>query len=180
MVFPSTASSNFSSQRLAARRSTLARQGSDDRSILPSKGLPANVTNPDGLTLPDAEELHSRKVKTSVMNMIPYIALPKLMWDAVFFNPSKAAAYREDFLHGERSYASAIQQEKRKKNAQIKASAVPVLLGIPLCLLVDVVPALRTKDPLSKLGICSTPAILTALGYGLIENPKAKDFNEQF
>jgi hypothetical protein len=157
----------------------LARQGSDDRRILPSKGVPANVMNPDGLTLADAEELHSRKVKTSVMNIIPYLAVPKLLWDAVFFNPSKAAADREDFLHGERSYASAIQQERRKKNAQLKASTVPVFLGIPLWLLVDIIPALRNKDALSKIVVCSIPAVLTALGYGILENPKAQNFNEQ-
>jgi hypothetical protein len=166
MVFPSTASSNFSSQRLSARRGTLARQGSES-GILPSKGVPANVTNPNGLTLPDAEELHSRKVKTSVMNMIPFIALPKLVWDAVFFNPSKAAADREDFLHGERSYASAVQQEKRKKNAQIKASLIPATVGAAM---------LFIRIPFIYSMI---PSILTALGYGILENPKAKDFNEQ-
>ncbi len=178
MVFSSSATMNTKPHALSPSR--MARQGADaSTKVLPSKGVPANVMNPNGLTLADAEELHSRKWKTSAVNILPWVALPKLAWDAVFFNPTKAAADREDFLHGDRSYASAIQQEKRKKNAQLKASAVPVVLGIPLWLLVDVVPALRSKDPLSKIAICSIPAVLTALGYGILENPKAKNFNEQ-
>ena len=135
--------------------------------------VPANIMNPDGLSLADAEELHERKFKTSMVNLIPFIALPKMIWDALFFNPSKTATDREDFLHGERSYASAIQQEKRKKNAQLKASLLPVVIGVPLHF------AFENKSFLSKVMLASISAILTALGYGLLENPKAKNFNEK-
>jgi hypothetical protein len=172
MVFSSSATMNTKPHALSPSR--MARQGSDaSTKVLPSKGVPANVMNPNGLTLADAEELHSRKWKTSALNIFPFIALPKLVWDAVFFNPSKAAADRDDFLHGERSYASAIQQEKRKKNAQLKASLLPVVLGVPLHF------AFENKSFLSKVMFASIPAILTALGYGLLENPKAKNFNEK-
>ena len=175
MVFSSTATSHNNLQGLQPLR--IQRQGKDS-TILPSRGVPANVMNPNGLTLDDAEELHSRKWKTSVMNIIPLIALPKLLWDAVFFNPSKAAADREDFLHGDRSYPSAIQQEERKKKAQIKASLIPAFAWIPLVALSKALPAFRKIWHASFI-VPMLPAILTALGYGLFENPKAKDFNEQ-
>ncbi len=168
MVFSSTATSHNNIQGLQPLR--IQRQGKDS-TILPSRGVPANVMNPNGLTLDDAEELHSRKWKTSVMNIIPLIALPKLLWDAVFFNPSKAAADREDFLHGERSYASAIEQEQRKKKDQLKASLIPAVFGA--------VALVTGKIWRMNFLLTLVPSILTALGYGLFENPKAKNFDEQ-
>jgi hypothetical protein len=155
------------------------REGKNPQNLaLPASLIPANPTNPNGLTLADAEELHSRKWKTALMDVIPFIAPFKLAWDALFFNPSKAAVNREDFLHGERSYASAILQEKRKKNAQLKAGVIPALLGSILFILGD---PIKTRIPnINPLLIQILPAVLTVLGYGLLENPKAKHFNEQF
>jgi hypothetical protein len=171
-------------QAIALSSSTalpMLRQGANPQKLaLPASLIPANPTNPNGLTLADAEELHSRKWKTALMDVIPFVAPIKLVWDALFFNPSKAAVNREDFLHGERSYPSAILQEKRKKNAQLKAGVIPALLGISLELLIELIPALRNKDVLTRIAICSIPAVLTVLGYSLLENPKAKHFNEQF
>ncbi len=170
MVFSSSATMNTKPHALSPSR--MARQGADaSTKVLPSKGVPANVMNPNGLTLADAEELHSRKWKTSALNILPFIALPKLAWDAVFFNPSKAAADRDDFLHGERSYASAIQQEKRKKKDQLKASLIPAVFGA-----VTLITGTIWKIPFL---LTFVPAILTSLGYGLLENPKAKNFDEQ-
>ena len=178
MVFSSSATMNTKPHALSPSR--MARQGADaSTKVLPSKGVPANVMNPNGLTLADAEELHIRKWKTSAVNILPFIALPKLAWDAVFFNPSKAAADRDDFLHGERSYASAIQQEKRKKNAQLKAGSIPVIGGILFYQIAKRIPYISKQGELAILAIGSIPAILTALGYVLLENPKAKNFNEQ-
>jgi len=155
------------------------REGKNPQKLaLPASLIPANPTNPNGLTLADAEELHSRKWKTALIDMIPYVAPLKLAWDALFFNPSKAAINREDFLHGERSYSSAIMQEKRKKNAQLKASVIPALLGTFLFILRN---SIKTRIPqINPLLIESLPAVLTVLGYSLMENPKAKQFNEQF
>jgi len=178
MVFSSSATMNTKPHALSPSR--MARQGSDaSTKVLPSKGVPANVMNPNGLTLADAEELHSRKWKTALMDVFPYIALPKLLWDAVFFNPSKAAVEREDFLHGDRSYASAIQQEKRKKNAQLKAGSIPVIGWILFYQIAKRIPYISKKGDLAILAIGSIPAILTTLGYVLLENPKAKNFNEK-
>lgn len=155
------------------------REGKNPQKLaLPASLIPANPSNPNGLTLADAEELHSRKWKTALMDVIPFVAPIKLAWDALFFNPSKAAVNREDFLHGERSYASAIMQEKRKKNAQLKASVIPALLGTLLLVLEN---PIKTRIPnINPLLIQGLPAVLTVLGYSLLENPKAKDFNEQF
>jgi hypothetical protein len=155
------------------------REGKNPQKLaLPASLIPANPSNPNGLTLADAEELHSRKCTTALMDVIPVVAPIKLAWDALFFNPSKAAVNREDFLHGERSYASAILQEKRKKNAQLKASVIPALLGTLLLVLEN---PIKTRIPnINPLLIQGLPAVLTVLGYSLLENPKAKNFNEQF
>ena len=169
-------------QALALSSSSTAlplREGKNPEKLaLPASLIPANPTKPNGLTLADAEELHKRKWKTALMDVIPVVAPVKLAWDALFFNPSKAAVNREDFLRGERSYSSAILQEKRKKNAQLKASVIPALLGTLLLVLKN---PIKTRIPnINPLLIQGLPAVLTVLGYVLLENPKAKHFNEQF
>ena len=113
----------------------------------------------------DRRELHDLKLKTSLFNLIPLLAPLKFLWDAAFFNPSKAAASRPDFLAGARSYSSAVVQERRKKNDQLKASLIPALAGLSLFIL-----------PTSIKGRCIfspqrfVPAILVALGYGYLKS----------
>ena len=122
----------------------------------------------------DRKALHDLKLKTALFNLIPLLAPIKFLWDAAFFNPSKAAASRPDFLAGTRSYSSAVVQEGRENNAQLKASLIPALAGLSLFILPTSIKGRGMFSPQRFI-----PAILVALGYGLFEKPEAPNFNQQ-
>jgi hypothetical protein len=134
------------------------------------RGTSANAPVSSG----DGQALHDLKLKTALFNLIPLLAPFKFLWDAAFFNPSKAAASRPDFLEGTRSYSSAVLQERREKNAQLKASLIPALAGLSLFILPT---SIRGRNMFSPQRFI--PAILVALGYGLFEKPDAPNFNQQ-
>jgi hypothetical protein len=119
------------------------------------------------MSLADKKEIHEAKMGASFWAGAFGILGPlKPLWDSLFYNPNKAAKNRLDVKTGQRTLASGEALERKKKSAQLKASAVPAAIG--LC---------TSSLPFFDFGTLA--GVATMLSYLFFEKPEATDFNEK-
>jgi hypothetical protein len=93
--------------------------------VQPQPTLNQNM-NPRQFTVADKTEIYKAKMGASAW--AAYFGFWKTGWDALFYNPQKAASKRLDVLEGKRSFQSGVALEKEKKKAQQKASLLPAII----------------------------------------------------
>jgi hypothetical protein len=130
---------------------------------------PVPTTTPDQFRLADNTEIHKAKMGASAWAGV--FGFFKTGWDALFYDPKKAASKRKDVLNNERSFESAITLEKEKKVAQQKASILPASVYTALLIISYVIQAPAIKKCL--------PEFFTILKNGMKSNISSEEINRQ-
>lgn len=102
--------------------------------VAPQRSMNRSVS-PEEFTLADKTAIHEAKIGASFWGA--YWGFWKTGWDALFYNPQKAASKRLDVLEGKRSFQSGVTLEKEKKKAQQKASLLPAAIVTMLSLILS-------------------------------------------
>jgi hypothetical protein len=129
--------------------------------------VPSTTTEP--LSLEDKKEIHNAKIGASAWAGV--FGFFKTGWDALFYDPKKAASKRKDVLNNERSFESAITLEKEKKVAQQKASILPASVYTALLIILLVIQAPAYKKYL--------PEQFKILKNGMKSNFSSEEINRQ-